>query len=61
MEAKFTKATEVKNFVYEVFDLDAFDLGLDAEMAADPAASAGAAPPNRIVVERIGHARHWRA
>jgi hypothetical protein len=62
MEAQFTKTTEVQNFVFE-----GFDLGLDAEMTADPAESirkgtttADAALPNRIVVERIGHSRHWR-
>jgi len=60
MEAQFTKTTEVQNFVFE-----GFDLGLDAEMAADPAERKGrttsdAALPNRIVVERIGHSRHWR-
>jgi len=62
MEAKFTKTTEVQNLVFE-----GFDLGLDAEMTADPAESirkgtitADAALPNRIVVERIGHSRHWR-
>jgi hypothetical protein len=61
MESKFTKTSEVQNFVF-------FDLGLDAEMAAGPAAfmrkaitTADAAPPNRIVIERIGHAKHWRA
>ena len=62
METQFTKTTEVQNFVFE-----GFDLGLDAEMTADPAESirkgtttADAALPNRIVVERIGHSRHWR-
>jgi hypothetical protein len=63
MEAQFTKTTEVQNFAFEDFDF-----GLDADMVADhPAESirkgittAGAAPPNRIVVERIGHSRHWR-
>jgi hypothetical protein len=63
MEAQFTKTTEVQNFAFE-----GFDLGLDAEMVADhPAESArkgvttaDAALPNRIVVERIGHSRHWR-
>jgi len=34
MESQFTKMTEVQNFVFE-----GFDLGLDAEMAADPAES----------------------
>ena len=62
METKFTKTTEVQNFVFE-----GLDVGLDVEMAADPAESirkgittADAALPNRIVVERIGHSRHWR-
>ena len=34
MEAQSTKTTEVQNFVFE-----GFDMGLDAEMAADPAES----------------------
>jgi hypothetical protein len=64
MEAQFTKTTEVQNIVSE-----GFDLGLDAEIAAgsDPAESirkgvttADAALSNRIVVERIGHSKHWR-
>jgi|KBSMisStaDraftv2_1062788.scaffolds.fasta_scaffold2397419_2 hypothetical protein len=62
MEAQFTKTTEVQNIVSE-----GFDLGLDADIAADPAASirkgvttADAALSNRIVVERIGHSKHWR-
>jgi hypothetical protein len=63
MAAQFTKTTEVQNFAFE-----GFDLGLDTDVFADhPTESirkgittANAAPPNRIVVERIGHLRHWR-
>ena len=62
MEAQFTKTTEVQNIVSE-----GFDFGLDAGVAADPAESvrkgvttADTALPNRIVVERIGHSKHWR-
>jgi len=62
MEAQFTKTTEVQNIVSE-----GFDFGFDARIAADPAESkrkgvttADTAVPNRIVVERIGHSKHWR-
>jgi hypothetical protein len=57
MAAKFTKTTEVRNFVSEVFDLE-LDAQSRTEMAADPVWRSCAR--GRIGVERIGHSRHWR-
>jgi hypothetical protein len=57
MVAKLTKQTDQITMTFEVFDLE-LDAPSQKDMAADPAgflrkaiADAGAAPPNRIVVD----------